>query len=124
MREWDRNICIWDNREAWHFRQPSVYRQSVNALHLHLHLRGSHDSLRHPLHHGTWKWRLHVSEAGGTNDCLPLSHSRTTNPYTRYARRSLERRGSSCHGSLWHLRRKRSLRSRDLLQEEIGTLIK
>lgn len=100
---WD--SCIRNNRKAWDIRQSGVYRQTITAVHLHLHLRGCYDSLRHPLYHGVLKRRLHIRETGRTEACLPLSHSRPANPYIGYAGRRLERRCATGHSGLRNLRR-------------------
>jgi len=87
---------------------------------MHLHLRGSHDGLWHPLPYGALKRRLHVCKARCSENCLPLSHYRAAHPYVRYARGCLERRSTTGHGSLRNLGRKWGLRSRKLLREKTG----
>jgi hypothetical protein len=117
---WD--SCIRNDREACDIRQTSVYRQNITAVHLHLHLSGCHNSLRHPLYHGVLKRRLHVREAGRTETCLSLSHPRRADPYVGYAGRCLERRCATRHRSLRNLRRKWSLTRAKLLLEKTGVI--
>ena len=84
---------------------------------LHLHLRGRHDSLWHPLYHGALKRRLHVREAGRTKTGLSLSHS-AADPYIGDAGRGLEWHSAARHGGLRNLRRKWSL-SKWLLEKTV-----